>query len=253
MSEQKSDRPRDASSVVVFDRSSGELRILMGRRQPAQVFMPGKFVFPGGRVDPEDKLMAAPDDLHETERTKLLAEMKGTPSPTRAVALVMAAIREAYEEAGLIIGEADAVMEDEAAATAAEHPSWASFINTAHRPAPGWLTYFARAITPPGRPRRFDTRFFCIDRSRISDHSAPIDGELSDLNWYSEQEIKDLDLAPITQVVLEEFTDRLREAPIGPSQLPVPFYYQNRGVFRRDWLGGTPREGGPADSRLPRG
>lgn len=233
MSDDKSERPRDAASVVIFDRNSGELRILMGRRHSAQVFMPGKFVFPGGRVDPDDKVMSVAGGIDEREQAKLLAEMKGGASEVRAIALALAAIREAYEEAGLIIGRPDP---EGAAPTIPSHPSWQKFSAQGHLPDLAALTFFARAITPPGRPRRYDTRFFCADCSAVALETSAPDGELSDLSWYSLLEIKSLDLAPITQVVLDEFCDRLKAGPLGPSALPVPFYYQKRGVFHRDLI-----------------
>lgn len=232
VSEAKSDRPRDAASVVVFDRESGELRVLMGQRQATQAFMPGKFVFPGGRVDPEDKTIGTAGTLAESERAKLLADMKGTPSNARALALALAAIREAYEEAGLIIGASETANQTGKVG----HPSWESFLGNGHIPTPAVLTFFARAITPPGRTRRFDTRFFCVERSEVATQTVAPDGELSELGWYSLLEIKSLDLAPITQVVLDEFCDRLSVGPLGPSRHPVPFYHQNRGVFHRDLL-----------------
>ncbi len=240
MSETKPDRPRDAASVLVFDRSSGEMRVLMGRRQPTQVFMPGKFVFPGGRVDPEDKDVANACAIDDREKFKLLAEMKGTTSDARAAALPMAAIREAFEEAGVIIGARQGARTVEtfqfSAGPLPQHPTWQAFWQTAHLPRPETLTFFARAITPPGRPRRYDTRFFCVDRRDVSDQVAACDGELSDLGWYTLLEIESLDLAPITKVVLDEFAERLATAPLGPSDLPIPFYYQNRGTFHRDLL-----------------
>lgn len=235
VTEEKNQRPRDAASVVIFDRSTGELRLLMGRRQSSQVFMPGKFVFPGGRVDPDDKSMPTAAALDARERAKLLAEMKGGISEARAHAIALAAVREAFEEAGLIIGRPGHVADGN---QVPGHPSWQKFCGNGHLPDVGALTFFARAITPPGRSRRYDTRFFCAERSTVADETNAPDGELSDLGWYSLLEIKSLDLAPITRVVVDEFCDRLDAGPLGPSDLPVPFYYQNRGLFNRDLLTG---------------
>ena len=80
-------RPRDAATLILVDRSSGEPRILMGRRGDAQVFMPGKYVFPGGRVDKTDRDVPIADDLKATDAERLLIDMKGWPSMGRARAV----------------------------------------------------------------------------------------------------------------------------------------------------------------------
>ena len=112
--------------------------------------MPGRYVFPGGRVDPADKHIAVEDDLKPGDLKKLMVAMKGTPSEARARALALAAVRETFEEAGLLIGT------PLGAAAAPKAPTWQDFFATGYRPALARLTFFARAITPPGRPRRFD-------------------------------------------------------------------------------------------------
>lgn len=68
-------RPRDAASLLLVDRSGSEPRILMGRRHASLVFMPGKFVFPGGRADPVDGAIAAAAELNNNDVAKLLAGM----------------------------------------------------------------------------------------------------------------------------------------------------------------------------------
>src|SRR5262247_811634 len=97
-------RPRDAATLIILDTTSGEPRVLLGRRRPDMVFMPGRYVFPGGRVDAADRQVAIADDLGPGELRKLMVAMKGTPSAARARALALAAVRETFEEAGLIIG-----------------------------------------------------------------------------------------------------------------------------------------------------
>ena len=59
-------RPRDAATLIIVDQGPGGPRVLMGQRRMDQVFMPGKFVFPGGRVDAEDPDVIA-TALRETE------------------------------------------------------------------------------------------------------------------------------------------------------------------------------------------
>lgn len=224
-------KPRDAATLIIVDTKASLPRFLMGRRRPDQVFMPGKFVFPGGRVDAEDKDVPSADELDDIEVQKLLAEMKGHPSAVRARALALATIRETFEETGLIIGAEGGASEEETAPAA-----WQSFFARNFRPRISELCFFARAITPPGRPRRYDTRFFCISSDAISEDTGVVDEELSDINWYTPQETVELDLPPITRVIIEDLADRLAAGPLGPSSTPVPYYHHKHGTFRRDLI-----------------
>ena len=61
-------RPRDAATLIIVDSSSGEPRVLLGRRRPDMVFMPGRYVFPGGRVDPSDRQVPVEEDLRPSAR-----------------------------------------------------------------------------------------------------------------------------------------------------------------------------------------
>src|SRR6185295_8188721 len=86
------------------DNASGEPRVLLGRRRLDMVFMPGRYVFPGGRVDPADRQIPVEEDLAPRDLEKLMVAMKGTRSVVRARSLALAAVRETFEEAGLLIG-----------------------------------------------------------------------------------------------------------------------------------------------------
>jgi 8-oxo-dGTP pyrophosphatase MutT (NUDIX family) len=232
LADQKPLVPRDAATLVILDRTGAVPKVLMGKRRADLAFMAGKYVFPGGRVDPADKIVAAVDELRAGETEKLLAAMRGKPSRVRARALALAAVREAFEEAGLVIGaRADGVR-------GAIPPSWSAFHARGFQPSLSRMTLFARAITPPGRPRRFDTRFFCIDASAIVDRIGHNDGELSGLDWLTIEEARSLDLPNITRLVLEDLQQQLSEATIDTGTAPVPFYYARGGSFRRDLLTG---------------
>src|SRR2546425_12755667 len=96
-------RPRDAATLIIVDSTSGEPRVLLGRRRQDMVFMPGRYVFPGGRVDPADKHVAVEQDLEPDHLKKLMVAMKSTASEARARSQALAAVRETFEEAGLFI------------------------------------------------------------------------------------------------------------------------------------------------------
>jgi len=224
-------RPRDAATLIIVDSSAGEPRVLLGRRRLDMVFMPGRYVFPGGRVDPSDKQVTVAEDLRASDLEKLMVAMKGRPSVARARALALAAVRETFEEAGLLIG----TPLGEGALPKA--PNWQAFFATGYRPALGRLTFFARAITPPGRPRRFDSRFFCVDAEAVVHRAKIADGELSDLEWHSIAQARSLELPNITRVVLEDLGERIAAGALHAGDFPVPFYHRRNGSFRRDLIG----------------
>ena len=224
-------RPRDAATLILVDRSAAQPKILFGKRRLDMKFMPGKYVFPGGRVDKADRVTKSVDELAEHDRAKLMVDMKGGASLTKARALALAAVRETYEEAGIIIGA------PHGGGKTPSDASWRRFFEQGFLPSLSPLTFFARAITPPGRPRRFDTRFFCADASAIAFRGDPLEDELSDLVWMGIEEARSLDLPPITRVILEDLGDRMRAGPLGATDAPVPYYFHKGGTFRRQLIG----------------
>src|ERR1700759_5525147 len=154
-------RPKDAATLILIDRSAATPKVLVGKRHDKVVFMPGKFVFPGGRVDKADNRIPVAAQIPQELETNLL---KGSPkiSASRAKALAVAAIREACEETGLCLGR-----KSSGAAPKLEG-AWKPFTEAGLLPDPSGLFLIARAITPPGRVRRFDTRFFTADASAIA-------------------------------------------------------------------------------------
>ena len=225
-------RPRDAATLILVDSSGGLPRVLLGKRRLDMKFMPGKYVFPGGRVDRPDRTVESSDELGAAEVAKLLVDMKGGANPARARALALAAVRETYEEAGLIIGT------PRSGEKAPGEPSWQRFFEQGFVPRLAPLRFFARAITPPGRPRRFDTRFFCVDTEAIVHRGTPPEDELSDLVWMGLEEARGLDLPPITRVILEDLGDRLSLGPLGAADAdaPVPYYFHRNGTFKRELI-----------------
>jgi 8-oxo-dGTP pyrophosphatase MutT (NUDIX family) len=222
-------RPRDAATLIIVDRTGSEPRVLMGRRRADLVFLPNLYVFPGGRVDGADRRVASADELNPDETRRLLIEMKGRASAARARGLAMAAIREAFEETGVVIG---------AAAPGATTPAqpWSEFFSEGYAPRPGALTYFARAITPPGRPRRYDTRFFVADVAAVAARLERRDGELSSVDWFTFAEMRALELPRITRVVVDDLDARLHHHERRDGDQPIPFYFFHAGSYRRKLL-----------------
>jgi 8-oxo-dGTP pyrophosphatase MutT (NUDIX family) len=226
-------KPRDSSTLIIVDTTSGEPRILMGKRRMDQVFMPGKYVFPGGRVDAGDRNIETADELNEACAAKLLIDMRDTPSAGRARAIALAAIRETFEETGILVGAPGTPSRP------VEAEAWKGFYAHGYMPQLSRITYFARAITPPGRPRRYDSRFFYADVSAVGLRTEVVDGELSSLDWFNFDEMRALDLPAITRVVLEDLIDRLAfdaDGPTASAAAAVPFYRHRNGASRRELL-----------------
>jgi 8-oxo-dGTP pyrophosphatase MutT (NUDIX family) len=222
-------RPKDAATLILIDRSGGTPKVLLGKRHERHKFMPGKFVFPGGGVDPTDKRMPCATPLDPAAEHRLMQRFhKG--SQARARALALAAIRETFEETGLLLG---------ARGQAAQVPEgpWTAFARNNVLPDLAAIRFVGRAITPPGRPRRFDARFFTMDASRIVHRiegvTAP-DAELVELVWMPLKEAKQLDMPAVTAVMLEELDTRIGDGM--RHDLPVPFYRMIRGSFLRELL-----------------
>jgi 8-oxo-dGTP pyrophosphatase MutT (NUDIX family) len=222
-------RPRDAATLILLDRKGGEFRVLMGRRHERHAFMPGKFVFPGGRTDPSDSRIVVASGLHPHEQAKLTAGA-GRTSLARARAIALSAIRETYEEAGLLIGEKGPFVAGKA--------EWQAFADHGVRPALAGLRLIARAVTPPGRVRRFDTRFLSAWRGDVAvelPEGGPTN-ELEELVWLPIAEAKRADIPEITRTVLGELQKRLADDPRLDPGGPAPFYRMIRKRFVRELL-----------------
>ena len=222
-------RPRDAATLVLLDRSKRKPKVLMGRRHPGHKFMPGVFVFPGGRVEPADRQMVAAGTLDPLVERRLMARVQ-RPSLQRARAMAMAAIRETFEETGLLLGSRDF-----GAPEAPADGPWAAFAEHGVFPVLETLHYVARAITPPGRSKRFDTRFFAADASDVGHRTDPNigpDSELVELVWVDLDKAQDLEVPWITKSILGELKARV-DAGFS-AFLPVPFYHEVRGQRLRE-------------------
>lgn len=230
----------DAASVLLVDTSSGEPRLLMGLRQATNVFLPGKWVFPGGRLETGDADVPPAGALDAGDRHALLARLlPSTPRKSLAEALALAAVRELFEETGHALAGPSS-----ASSTASPAPGvgdgaadgagvWLRFHALNFSPNIAPLRFIARAITPAGRPRRYDTRFFLAKRTDVVESASAADGEFADLNWFTMGEARALDLPNITRRILADLESLLAAAGEAPG---IPFYFEEDGVYRRDLI-----------------
>ncbi len=187
---------RDAATVILVRDRATRPRVLMGQRGARAVFMPSKFVFPGGAVDPDDARVPLAGKVGPVCRSRLA---EGAAAH-RVHALQAAAIREVWEESGLLLGAPGKWSGPVPA-------DWEAFSATGHLPCAAAFSYVFRAITPVGAPRRFDARFFLVDASAVAgdpDDFSRASDELSQLQWIPLEESGSLDLPLITEVVLGE-------------------------------------------------
>lgn len=211
-------RPKDAATLIILDRSGSEPKVLLGRRHQGHKFLPGKYVFPGGRVERADARMAVASELDPVVEGQLLRQMLN-PSRDRARAMALASIRETFEETGIMIGTRAT------APVTTRNGLWADFVAAGVLPDLARLHFVARAITPPRRPKRFDTRFFVVDAATIVERRDGIvgpDSELVELVWVPLAEAPTLGLMTVTTVVLDELAARIAAGL--PRDMPVPFY-----------------------------
>ena len=148
----------------------------MGQRASRHRFVPGHYVFPGGRVDRRDFGAEVRAPLRQEVHEKLCASC----SPRLAHALAVAAVRETWEETGLALGEVS---------------------GGELRASLGALDYVLRAITPPQSPIRFHARFFAVEAEHLSG-ALQGNGELLDLAWRPVEACLRLPIVDVTEFLL---------------------------------------------------
>ncbi len=183
-------RPRDAASLILLRLESREHRVLVGRRPPEARFLPGRYVFPGGAVEPDDSRARPASALNAGMVDSMAVGRKGI----RALGLAMAAVRETFEETGLLLAEPGDV-------GPVGSPSWSAIRAHGVAPALHRLAYVGRAITPVPSPIRFHARFFVAD-AQYTTGALGGDSELEDLHWCSVTELARLPTIEVQSFML---------------------------------------------------
>ena len=194
MDKTKSTEIKDAATIVIVRKQSKKYKILMGQRGKHAIFMPNKFVFPGGAYDTNDSMVPFSKSLPNKQKILLSIEC----SLSHPESLAATVIRELWEETGLRLSSKGKF--------AAAPISWKAFFLDQQGPNLSSLNFFFRAVTPPGRSHRFDARFFFCDSSDIFenlDDFSEASGELIDLQWVEITQTKTLNLPIITTIVIK--------------------------------------------------
>ena len=212
-------RPKEAATLIVV-RAGPEPTVLMGKRAASHRFMPNKFVFPGGRLDLIDQRLQVPGELSQPVMDRLRKSTRKTVNDRKLRGLALAAIRETFEETGLIVGR------PASRSVSTAHPTWRAYLAEGAEPPLEHMDFIARAITPAYRTRRFDTRFFLIhdqfiynDPEQITDAS----GELNELHWLTLNEARQLDLPAVTRWAIDLVEKRIQLSPSEQFRQSAPF------------------------------
>ena len=224
-------RPKDAATLIILRHDGPAPKFMMGKRHEDSSFMPGKFVFPGGRVDIGDGRVKPISELHPKVEQSLINKMRGVSSPGRARALAMAALRETFEEVGLIVGK------PHQGRFVTRSAGWKPFGDTGYGPALDKLRLIARAITPPGRTRRFDARFFVVDAGEVANIDSPqaIDtDELLECHWVGFDAAREMNLPYITQRILDILEDALKQPDKLKPGAPAHFQHMTNAKWHSE-------------------
>ena len=218
-------RPKEAATLVVV-RNGPHPTVLMGKRASAHRFMPNKFVFPGGRLDLIDQRLKAPGDLNPHVLKRLRKSTRKDITDQKLRGLALAAIRETYEETGLVVGRAT----EQRANT--RHAIWREYFEYDVEPPLQDMDFFARAITPAYRTRRFDTRFFMVHEEFIHNDPTQVahaSGELNDIHWLTFAEARQLDLPAVTRWAIDLVEQRIKLPRQEQLRQSAPFVRFTRG------------------------
>ena len=184
--------PRTAASLILVRGEADNLSVLMGRRHATARFMPGVYVFPGGAVDDDDNKVTPASGLDP----KITDSLKVAGNHQRAHALAIAAVRETYEETGLMLGAPGNV-------GAAQSDSWISWRQQSIAPDLLRLGLVGRAITPKRFPIRFNARFFIASGESLYGEIRS-NGELEAIGWKPVSELAHLPMPDVQAFMIKQ-------------------------------------------------
>ena len=196
-------RPRNAASLVIHRKRRTHHEVLMGKRGSVARFKPGVYVFPGGVLERSDSYARPARELDAA----IAPQLAVGNSTRKATALAMAAVREAFEEAGLLFGIPGHI-------GTVKDATWDEFRRREVAPDLRELAFLGRAITPSFQPMRFHARFFSVDAEHL-EGDLKGDGELEDLHWVRIDKPTGLDLMIVQEMIMQTLNERLcgRDAP----------------------------------------
>ncbi len=206
--------PRDAATVLVVRDSPNGPEVFFVKRAAGVRFMGGAYVFPGGRLDPEDADPAVACDLDAAT----CAQRLGDDDPARARALHVAALRECLEESGLLLSaapvDADVVDALRSALVPRERPTLAALLQThGVTLSCAALIPWSRWVTPRQETKRFDARFFVarapsdVSRAQHDGGETVASGWLTPADAIAKARAGEIVLAPPTWRTLAEIAD----------------------------------------------
>jgi len=207
-------RPRDAASLILL-RGEGEgLEVLVGRRSARAKFMPGVYVFPGGGIEAPDRLPWSVEAGAESLAPRLRRGAR-------------AALRETWEEVGVLVGRGAAAAPDAAPVPPTEAPIERAYRTHGLTAAIDRLSYVGRAITPVYSSRRFNTRFFVGDGGDVFGEPRASE-ELDDAGWRRLEQDLLKSLRDVTRFMLA----RALALRGGTVSGPAPLFYWARNARR---------------------
>jgi 8-oxo-dGTP pyrophosphatase MutT (NUDIX family) len=210
--------PRDAATVLLLRDSPDGIQVWLMRRRDDLAFAPGAFVFPGGAV------VTDPADAHgwgwDGPSPEALAVSMGTDT-SRAMVLIEAAVRELFEESGVLLargpsssttsvswGEVERTLLLNGTATLTELLAREELVV-----ATDVLVPWAWWLTPEWSPRRYDTWFFAVDAAAWPEPQHVVDGEAVESGWFLAESVLRAEravpgrLLPPTLEALERLVD----------------------------------------------
>lgn len=201
----------------------------MGQRPESSRFMPGFIVFPGGQFDQQDKIIDTHFKLKDEDRTPV----SGKCTDKRVNSLIWTAIRETWEETGLLVGRP--IQEGRTKIAMGQNLTIQAFAEAGLAPDLNALIYVARAITPVSNPIRFDTRFFVADGNNIFGRLRNTN-ELLNNSWRKVNNVlKQRKIANVTKFALDAALRQWTSFSTTQERtIPTLYHRQGQVILRYD-------------------